>query len=56
MAAIMVFEKWRILVHFREADVGEASEPEGVSSRSLHNDVTRALINKNSTLFIKKTI
>ena len=42
----MAFEKWRILVRFREADVGEASEPEGCSSRSLSNDVARPRIDK----------
>ena len=32
------------LVHYREIDVGEASEPEGCSSRSLPNSITRAVI------------
>jgi len=32
------------LVHYREIDVGEASEPEGCSSRSLSNSITRAVI------------
>ena len=43
------------LVRFRGTDVGEASEPEGFSSRSLPNDVTRALIEYFLFLFIDNT-
>ena len=46
---------YRLLVRFRGTDVGEASEPEGCSSRSLPNDVTRALIEYFLFLFIDKT-
>ena len=36
--------EFRFLVHYREIDVGEASEPEGYSSRSFPNSITRAVI------------
>ena len=44
-----------LLERFRVTDVGEASEPEGCSSRCLPNNVTRALIEYFSFLFIDKT-
>ena len=42
------------LVRFRGTDVGEASGPERFNSRSLPNDVTRALIEYFLSLFIDK--